>query len=344
MTAKVVTEPICERQANQQIDMVHHEPVGLLTRTYFRMKPLIPGWIRWAMRRGQVNRILRKSSHHWPVDERAAKKPDGWTGWPEKKRFALVLTHDVESASGVANVKSLANVEQEYGFRSSFNFIPEGPYPDPSRLRSWLRENGFEVGVHDLRHDGHLFASRRQFIKDAKRINHHLKNWGASGFRSGFMLRDLSWLHDLNLLYDASTFDTDPFEPQPAGVGTIFPFLVKPAGGHSPGYVELPYTLPQDSTLFLLLQEQSPIIWIRKLDWIARNGGLALVNIHPDYIHFSKEGESKRSYSISLVEDWLSHVRERYKDDFWNPLPRDLATWCRGRVNDNTSSEIVAKQ
>lgn len=53
-------------------------------------------------------------------------------------------------------------------------------------------------------------------------------NGGAVGFRSGFMLRQLDWLHDLNVLYDTSTFDTDPFEPQPEGSRTIFPFHVNP--------------------------------------------------------------------------------------------------------------------
>ena len=49
------------------------------------------------------------------------------------------------------------------------------------------------------------------------RINGYAREWGASGFRSGFMLRNLDWLHDLDVQYDASTFDTDPFEPQPDG-------------------------------------------------------------------------------------------------------------------------------
>jgi hypothetical protein len=38
------------------------------------------------------------------------------------------------------------------------------------------------------------------------------------------MLRNLDWLHDLDVQYDASTFDTDPFEPQPDGRHTMFPF------------------------------------------------------------------------------------------------------------------------
>ena len=36
----------------------------------------------------------------WPIDERAGSAPAGWTGWPDGKRFALVLTHDVDTAPG----------------------------------------------------------------------------------------------------------------------------------------------------------------------------------------------------------------------------------------------------
>ena len=166
--------------------------------------------------------------------------------------------------------RNLLSLEMELGFRSSFNFTPEGPYTVPADLRDWLTNRGFEVGVHDLNHDGCLFSSRESFRLKAQRINHYLEEWNAVGFRSGYMLRNLDWIHDLNIAYDACTFDTDPFEPQPDGVNTIFPFWVPapssqlPAPGSSPtlnhprsGYVELPYTLPQDSTLFLLLREKT---------------------------------------------------------------------------------------
>ena len=93
------------------------------------------------------------------------------------------------------------------------------------------------------------------------------------------MFHKLDWLHDLDIQYDASTFDTDPFEPQPEGVATIFPFWKEGAKGR--GYVELPYTLPQDSTLFLLFGELNPDTWLRKLDWVASRGGMALVVVHP---------------------------------------------------------------
>ena len=70
------------------------------------------------------------------------------------------------------------------------------------------------------------FVPFRNLSERAIRINHYLREWNAVGFRSAFMLRNLDWLHQLDIEYDLSTFDTDPFEPQPEGRHTIFPFWV----------------------------------------------------------------------------------------------------------------------
>jgi hypothetical protein len=218
-------------------------------------------------------------------------------------------------------------LDRKWGFRASFNFIPEGRYAVPPHLRDEVARGGFEIGVHDLRHDGKLYRSRRLFAQKALRINRYLKDWGAVGFRSGFMFHKLDWLHDLDIEYDASTFDTDPFEPQPGGYNTIFPFWVpKPGGG---GYVELPYTLPQDFTLFLLLGESSADTWVQKLDWIATHGGMALLNVHPDYLCFSGERSARRTYPVELYENFLEYVRQRYGENFWNPVPRELAAFIK---------------
>ena len=45
-------------------------------------------------------------------------------------------------------------------------------------------------------------------------------------FRSPAM-QHKSWLHELEVEYAKSTFDTDPFEPQPDAARTIFPFWVQ---------------------------------------------------------------------------------------------------------------------
>src|SRR5207237_7984809 len=115
-------------------------------------------------------------------------------------------------------------LKQLLACRASFNCIPKASYSVPVELRQEPTANGFEVGIHDLKHDGHLFSSRRKFTRHAAKINAYAREWGASGFRSGFMLRNLDWLHDLDVQYDASTFDTDPFERQPQGRHTSFPF------------------------------------------------------------------------------------------------------------------------
>jgi glycosyltransferase involved in cell wall biosynthesis len=212
------------------------------------------------------------------------------------------------------------------GFRSSFNFVPEGEYETPRPLRDFLTAHGFEVGVHDLQHDGRLYSSRKKFRARAQKINQYLSEWGAVGFRSGFMLHDFDWLRDLNILYDASSFDTDPFEPQPDSVNTIFPFWVERNDGS--GYVELPYTLPQDSTLFLLLRESGIDTWTRKLDWVALHGGMALVNVHPDFMSFNGTRHSSE-YGARIYESFLEYVSNRYGQEAWFALPRDVAAYVR---------------
>jgi glycosyltransferase involved in cell wall biosynthesis len=226
----------------------------------------------------------------------------------------------------------LLDLEQQLGFRSSFNFIPEGEYRVSPEFRANIARAGCEVGVHDLKHDGKLFRSRAGFTKSAARINHYIREWGASGYRSGFMVRNLEWFHQLDIQYDSSTFDTDPFELQPDGAETVFPFWVPAETGTNGsshrerrGYVELPYTLPQDSTLFLVLQESSPEIWLRKVDWIAAHGGMVLVNVHPDYLQFDGKDRSERTYPAAHYSQLLQYIREKYSGEYWHPLPRQVA-------------------
>ncbi len=307
-------------------------------RFYYGLKPYLPWHVRMYLRRIAARRKRRLNTGVWPIDPAAARAPAGWPGWPDGKRFAFVLTHDVESAAGLAKCRDLALLEQQAGFRSCFNFIPEGAYSVPAELRAWLRSQGCEVGVHDLEHDGKLFVSRRRFQEKAVRINRHLRDWQATGFRAGFMLRNLEWLQDLQIRYDSSTFDTDPFEPQSEGAGTLFPFWLPRhtrAGADSAddrpeesrGYMELPYTLPQDSTLFLVLQEKSPDIWLRKLDWIAEHGGMALVNVHPDYLRL-EGGPNPRTYPVAHYQALLEHVKSRYAGQYWQATPGEVANYA----------------
>jgi peptidoglycan/xylan/chitin deacetylase (PgdA/CDA1 family) len=321
----------------------------LRNRIYYALKPFVPQSIRRAIRRKLAVRLRKQIGDVWPIMPGSERAPENWPGWPGNKKFALVLTHDVESEAGLGRCRSLMELERDLGFCSSFNFIPEGTYRVPVELRKELTANGFEVGIHDLKHDGHLFSSRRRFTRHAARINAYAREWGASGFRSGFMLRNLDWLHDLDVQYDASTFDTDPFEPQPQGRHTIFPFWVPNPNGESiryqrptinsssSGYVELPYTLPQDFTLFVLLQEKTPEIWMRKLDWIAQHGGMALVDVHPDYLCFDNAIKTSREYPVDHYRSFLNYVNQRYNGAFWNTTPRQVAQFCARVTQDKAT-------
>jgi hypothetical protein len=301
----------------------------ILTRVYYRVKPLMPWGMRIALRRWLARRILPRVADRWPIYEPAGRRPEQFTGWPEGKQFAFVVTHDVESQVGLDRCMSLMDIDASNGFRSSFNFVPAGEYRTPPRLRECLTAQGFELGVHDLRHDGKLYDSRAEFRLHAEEINRYLREWGAVGFRSAFMHSKLDWLHELEIEYDASTFDTDPFEPLPDGVNTIFPFWR--AGQAGSGYVELPYTLAQDSTLFLVLQQREISMWRRKLDWVAQHGGMALVNVHPDYMCFDG-APSDNEYPASHYLELLDYVRSNYQGRYWNALPREVAEHTRAAL------------
>jgi peptidoglycan/xylan/chitin deacetylase (PgdA/CDA1 family) len=257
----------------------------MLHSLYYFVKPLIPRRIQIQLRRAWVHSRMAKHAHVWPIDERASKKPEGWQGWPDGKKFALVLTHDVEGPKGHERCLILAQIEEQMGFRSSFNFVAE-QYGLSRELFKYLNEHGFEIGIHGLKHHGNLFQCKKAFDSKVPRINGYLKEWNAVGFRAPSMYHNLDWMHALDIEYDSSTFDTDPFEPQPDGAGTIFPFWV-PENSHGKGYVELPYTLPQDFTLFTVLKEKNIDTWKRKLDWVAEHGGMALLLTHSDYMNFN---------------------------------------------------------
>lgn len=310
-------------------------------RFYYAIKPILPRPLRISVRRFVAERVARQCGHIWPINPSAAQPPVNWPGWPDKKRFAVVLTHDVEGSSGLDRCLELADLEASLGFRSSFNFIPEGSYRVPHTLRQQLIARGFEVGVHDLRHDGSLYRNREEFRRNAERINRYLREWNAVGFRSGFMYHNLEWLQDLEVQYDASTFDTDPFEPQPDGANTIFPFWTsrenEPNGA---GYVELPYTLSQDSTLFIILQQPNIEIWTRKLAWIVQHGGMALVNVHPDYLHIRPSSKSAATI-LDFYREFLQHIRNTHKDSYWHVLPKDVASFVRNHRHSPAAASLT---
>lgn len=294
-------------------------------RLYYRLRPLLPAKARALLRRGVVSRTGEDGPLRWPVEDRfvsfveqaraalaaaASRQPLPW--WPSDDSFAVVLTHDVEGPFGLAHLEDVLALERARGFRSSISFVG-GAYAVPDALLHELHEAGFEIALHGWRHDGRLFGSRATFDRRLPRMNRQLRQWEAVGFRSPMTHRDPLWMQSLEVEWDSSFFDTDPFEPMPGGVMSIWPFVMG-------RFVELPYTLPQDHTLIETLGETSPRIWVEKLDFIAAHQGMALVNTHPDYLCRGRLG---------LYEAFLDELTRR--SGFWHALPRDVAAWTLSR-------------
>src|SRR5208337_2288675 len=118
-----------------------------INRIYYQVKPFIPRTLQIILRR-EVVRIKRKSSKKiWPIDGNAGEKPKDWIAWPSDKKIAIVLMHDVDNEGGYNKCHQLMQIEEELGFRSSFDFVP-ARYTVSPELRKELVKKGFEVAVH----------------------------------------------------------------------------------------------------------------------------------------------------------------------------------------------------
>ena len=202
---------------------------------------------------------------------------DGWhVGfWPDSAKCCIVLTHDVESTKGFDRMETMADLEERYGFRSAWN-LPLAQYPIDWQRVERLRARGFEFGAHGLCHDGRLFRSHRDFAELAPILERLAAEHDLRGFRAPSTLRDPRAIATMDFDFDSSFADTDPYEPQPGGTCSLFPF-------HLSRLIELPYTLPQDHTLIHLLRRSPLPVWTMKAKWIASLGGMILTLTHPDY-------------------------------------------------------------
>ena len=47
---------------------------------------------------------------------------------------------------------------------------------------------------------------------------------------------------------------------------------------------------------------------MRKLDWIAQHGGMALVDVHPDYLCLDNAIATSREYPVAHYKSFLEYV------------------------------------
>jgi len=237
--------------------------------------------------------------------------------WPEAKDYCLTLTHDVETAGGREGIGVLLAAERELGLRSSFNLVPLD-YEIDDLLLDFVRSSGFEIGVHGDTHDGRLFSEWSSFARRVLLINQVAERWDAYGFRSPATHRNPDWFHLLRVAYDSSIPDTDPFEPQPGGCLSLFPYMIG-------RIVELPITMPQDHTLFALLGQSDDSAWRMKSAQVRQRHGVVCLLTHPDTLPGYVGDPEVRAQYLGFLRGLVA------EGGLWNPLPRELTEWWRCR-------------
>jgi hypothetical protein len=243
--------------------------------------------------------------------------------WPRPFRAALLLTHDVEGEAGLREALALADLEEERGLRSSFNVVADWYRVDEGILRE-LRGRGFEIGVHGIHHDRSMFATRESFEAQRPLVADAAERFEAEGFRSPATHRVHAWLAELPVRYDCTVPLSDPYEPQPGGCCSVWPFFLG-------GVVELPWTLTQDHTLFTLLRERSPAMWLRQAEALERAGGVVQALTHPDPGYLADP--DKRAIYVELLDALAD------RPGLWKALPRDVAAWWRRRDAEDTGDD-----
>ena len=304
-----------------------------IRKAYYFARPLMPVNVRRHFQKLDLDDWGEIPFPAWPVDrtvERMLEKllrlslkaqgvsriPFIWF-WPEGYSSCATMTHDVEESAGLEFCPQLMDIDDAAGIKASFQIVPEKRYAVSTDVLNRIRARGYEVNVHDLNHDGHLYQDREEFLRRAKRINKCLREFGALGFRSGALYRNVEWYDAFDCSYDMSVPNVAHLDPQRGGCCTVMPYFIGKI-------LELPVTTTQDYTLFHIFEEYAITLWIRQLEMIRQKHGLASFIIHPDYVI---EERAQSTYRALLAH--LCKLRSEGK--IWIARPGEINRWWRER-------------
>jgi hypothetical protein len=301
---------------------------------YYAIRPILGVNVRRHLQGFALRDWDKRPFPRWPVDRTVdelretalsqsmqqkcvSEVPFIWF-WPKGYSACALLTHDVETDEGLRFCPTLMDMDDEAGIKSSFQLVPEQRYQVSEQELQTFKDRGFEVNVHDLNHDGHLFRDRRKFFQRVPKINEYGRKFGASGFRAGALYRNQDWFDGLQFAYDMSVPNVAHLDPQHGGCCTIFPYFVG-------DILELPVTAIQDYSLFHVLRTYSLDIWRTQMSYIAQHHGMINAITHPDYVI---EDRARKAYKELL--QYLSELREH--SGVWLAQPHEVNAWWRQRA------------
>ncbi|MGA8530258.1 MAG: hypothetical protein WB622_11125 [Acidobacteriaceae bacterium] len=306
---------------------------SLAGRLYYLLRPLLPVPVRRHLQKYRLRNWDQLPFPHWPVDfsadtlmenlqlavSRASGRPIPFIWfWPEGHSACILMTHDVEEAEGRDFCHTLMDLDEAYGFKASFQVIPEKRYAVSPEFLESIRARGFEVDVHDLNHDGHLYRERSEFLRRVEKINEYGRRFEAEGFRAGVLYRNQNWFDALDFSYEMSVPNVAHLDPQRGGCCTVMPYFIGKT-------LEIPVTTVQDYTLFNIFGDYSIDLWKKQTRLILERHGLMSFIIHPDYVI----EERKRAVFESLLAYLATLVRN---EGVWSATPSEVNRWWRERA------------
>lgn len=307
---------------------------SLMTNAYYFLRPWLPVNVRKHLQKIRLRNWDKLPFPQWPVDcsadrlieeilllslrqSGAERIPFIWF-WPDGHSACALMTHDVETAVGRDFCPTLMSMDEAYGIQASMQVVPEERYAVTPEFLDSLRSRGFEVVIHDLNHDGHLYKSREQFLERAAKINDYGREFRADGFRAGVLYRKQTWYDALHFSFDMSVPNVAHLDPQRGGCCTILPYFLG-------DILEIPVTTIQDYSLFSILNDYSISIWKKQTEIILGGHGLMSFIIHPDYVM-----EDRPRAVVEALLKHLAHLRD--DKNVWVTLPGEVNRWWRQRA------------
>ncbi len=307
--------------------------LSVLSSIYYLFRPWLPVGIRRHLQKLHLGDWKKLQFPSWPVDcsvdnlagqlmlqsLRASgtdRIPFIWF-WPNGKSSCAIMTHDVETEEGCDHCSELMEIDEAFEIKASFQIVPEKRYRIRSKLVDEMRSRGFEICVHDLNHDGHLYKNRKQFLQRAVKINAYGRIFGATGFRAASLYRKQLWYDALQFSYDMSVPNVAHLDPQRGGCCTVMPYFVNEI-------LEIPVTTIQDYSLYNILKDYSTSIWKQQCEIIMEKHGCMNFIVHPDYIKEPRE--------LKVYKQLLMHLNEIRRDkNVWITTPGEVDRWWRQR-------------
>ena len=233
-----------------------------------------------------------------------------------------MMTHDVEGAAGRDVLRPADGpgrlVRHQVGVSARAGSDADELASSAGRRASAQR--GFEVNLHDLNHDGHLFHNREQFLRARgadQPLRARVRLPRVSGPARCIASRTGSTRFEFS--YDMSVPNVAHLEPQRGGCCTVMPYFVG-------DILELPLTTTQDYSLFHILGDYSidAVEDADRGDPSRRTGSISFI-AHPDYL---VEPRARRSYV-----DLLAHL-QALRDErnlWWRCRAKSTAGGAAGR-------------